>query len=69
MTLSITLKGYKLSQDQLDAIVPVINRRMLKSPRLSLRKFEEACVKAMAESGCPLADRARNSPKPSETSE
>lgn len=53
MPLSIELRGTKLNQDQLTAIVPVMNERM--NRRMSKKQFEEACVKAMADAGCPLA--------------
>ena len=53
MALSIEVRGQKLTQQQLDAIVPVVNDRMKK--RVSAKDFESACLKAMEEAGVPLA--------------
>lgn len=52
MALSIIIRGKKLTQEQLDAIVPVVNDRT--SRRMTAQKFEEACLKAMKDAGCPL---------------
>ena len=50
---SIELRGVKLSQAQLDAIVPVLNEKM-RSRKMSLKAFEERCIQAMVEAGHPL---------------
>lgn len=50
--MSIVLRGYKLNQRQLDAIVPVMNDLM--RGRVSQKKFEQACVDALETAGCPL---------------
>jgi len=52
MSLKIIVGGHTLNQLQLDAIVPVMNRNMQKP--MGLKKFEAACIQAMADSGCPL---------------
>lgn len=50
--MGVVLQGKELNQDQLDAIVPVINERM--RGRVSARKFESACLEAMDKAGCPF---------------
>ena len=50
--MSINLKGHVLNQRQLDAITPAMNE--LINRRLSEKKFEDACVKALEDAGCPL---------------
>ena len=52
MALSVKVRGKELTQQQLDAIVPVVNDRMNK--RVSAKNFEDSCLKAMEEAGCPL---------------
>lgn len=52
--MSIILRGYKLTQPQLDAIVPVLNDHM--EGKISKKKFEQACVDALDKAGCPLRD-------------
>jgi hypothetical protein len=52
MTFSMNLRGQTLSQEQLDAIVPVVSARM--QTRMSVKKFEDACVVALEAAGCPL---------------
>ena len=50
--MKIILQGKELTQEQLDAVLPVINARMI--GRIALRKFESACLEAMDKAGCPL---------------
>lgn len=50
--MSITLKGHVLNQRQLDAITPVMND--LIQGRVSQAGFEDACVQALENAGCPL---------------
>lgn len=52
--MSIILRGYKLTQPQLDAIVPVLNDHM--AGRISKKKFEQACIDAIEKAGCPLSE-------------
>ena len=52
MSLSITHRGHKLSQPQLDALVPVLNRMM--RGEIKKRDFDAECEKAMTEAGCPV---------------
>lgn len=49
----IELDGVKLSQPQLDAIVPVLNKWMGR-PQLNKKKFNGDCRQAMNDAGCPL---------------
>jgi hypothetical protein len=48
MSFSVEIKGVKLSQEQLDAIIPVLNSN---PPR---KRFETLCLAAMEEAGCPF---------------
>lgn len=50
--MSIVLQGHTLNQRQLDAIMPVMNDMM--HGKVSQKKFEGACVKALEHAGCPL---------------
>lgn len=50
--MGIIMRGKELTQEQLDAIVPVINAHMI--GRISKKKFEPACIEAMDKAGCPL---------------
>ncbi len=50
--MSMNLQGHTLNQRQLDAIVPVMNQLM--QGKVSQKKFESACVKALEEAGCGL---------------
>ena len=52
--MGIQLQGKDLTQEQLDAIVPVLNDRM--RGRVTHRKFESACLEAMDRAGCPFED-------------
>jgi hypothetical protein len=52
--MGIQLQGQDLTQEQLDAIVPVLNDRM--RGRVTHRKFESACLEAMDKAGCPFGD-------------
>lgn len=50
--MGIVLQGKELNQEQLDAVLPVINARMI--GRISHKKFEAACLEAMDKAGCPF---------------
>lgn len=50
--MSIILQGHTLNQRQLDAIVPVMNDMM--HGKISAKKFEGECVKALEAAGCAL---------------
>lgn len=50
--MGIQLQGQDLTQEQLDAIIPVINARMI--GRISNKKFEMACLEAMDRAGYPF---------------
>ncbi|HHG5326056.1 TPA: hypothetical protein ACPWPG_001448 [Pseudomonas aeruginosa] len=50
--MSIILKGHVLNQRQLDAITPVMND--LIQGRVGQAGFEDACLKALENAGCPL---------------
>lgn len=52
--MGIQLQGKYLTQEQLDAVLPVINARMI--GRIGNRKFESACIEAMDKAGCPFMD-------------
>lgn len=52
--MSVVCRGFILEQPQLDAIVPVINAHACGV--ISKKKFEQACVDAMADAGCPLRE-------------
>ena len=50
----ITLQGKDLTEEQLEAVSPVIRARMI--GRIGNRKFEAACLEAMDRAGCPFED-------------
>ena len=50
--MGIQLQGKDLTQRQLEAIIPVINGRMI--GRITRKKFEMACLEAMDKAGCPF---------------
>lgn len=50
MTKGIRLND--LTQAQLDAIVPVINRSMVE--RMSKKRIEQECIDACERAGCPI---------------
>ncbi len=52
--MGINLRGFILEQPQLDALVPVLNDSM--QGKISKKKFEQACVDALDNAGCPLRD-------------
>jgi len=54
MPLKITVNGKKLNQNQLDAVVPIINQSLNLRRGMSKKKFEAACIKSMRKAGCPL---------------
>lgn len=54
MTLQVIHRGHSLSQEQLDALVPVLNKSMRK--RMSKKKFEEECDAALIAAGCPVPE-------------
>lgn len=51
--MSMVIKGVELSDDQLNAITPVIKKFAQRS-RINKQQMEEECLKAMQEAGCPL---------------
>lgn len=52
-SLEITHRGQVLTQDQVNALIPVLNKRA--RSRMSLAKIEEECDKALEAAGCPLS--------------
>jgi len=54
--MSINHKGKKLTQQQLDSIIPVLNRNMAMTGKKNQAKFEAACEQAMANAGCPFEE-------------
>jgi len=56
VSLSAIHRGQKLTQQQLDALVPVLNDRM--HGKISEQKFEAAVDEALEKAGCPVADVA-----------
>ena len=54
MSLSILIRGTKLTQEQLDAITPIVDLRMQKL--VSAKQFEVRCLQAMEDAGCPLVE-------------
>lgn len=52
MALSIKHAGVRLTQKQLDAIVPVLNKNMERS--MGQYKFEKACETACRDAGVPI---------------
>ncbi len=56
MTLSIVHRGHELTQQQLDALIPVLNRSM--RGEINKRKFEAECDKALEAAGCPVPSNA-----------
>ncbi len=53
---SVIIDDTKLSQEQLNAITPVLNESM--HHRWSKKALELHCRKAMEEAGCPLIPKA-----------
>lgn len=53
MTKGIHLND--LTQAQLDAIAPVINRSMVE--RMSKKRLEQECVDACERAGCPIDNK------------
>ncbi|MDH0342119.1 hypothetical protein [Chromobacterium haemolyticum] len=51
--MSMVINGIELSDEQLAAIVPVINKFAQKT-RINKKQMEEECLAAMKEAGCPL---------------
>jgi len=51
MSLKIIHRGHELNQQQLDALVPVLNRRI--SGEIKNKNFEAECDKALIEAACP----------------
>lgn len=52
MSLSITHRGQKLSQEQLDALLPVLNDNM--HGKIKQGHFHAACDAALEAAGCPI---------------
>lgn len=50
--MSLSMQGHILNQRQCDAIVPVMND--LLQGKVSKKKFEAACIKALEAAGCAL---------------
>ena len=50
--MNIMIKGQRLTQEQLDAIVPIMNRSMW--GEVSQSELEAEALKAMEAAGCPL---------------
>ena len=48
------ISDYDLSPDQLRAIIPIIHEKM--ASRMSEESFNEKCLVALEEAGCPLAE-------------
>lgn len=59
MAFELIHKGKPLSEQQANAIVPVLNQLM--ANKISRHKFEEACEKAMEEAGVPFPSNSLNS--------
>lgn len=51
--MGMYLCGIELTDEQMAAINPVINKNTLKS-RINKQKMEQDCLEAMKEAGCPL---------------
>lgn len=52
MALSIKLRGVELTQEQVDACIPVVNHRLRRGG--SEEAFEQGCITAMEIAGCPF---------------
>jgi len=52
--MSLVIKGVELTQEQINVILPIINRYSQK-PRLDKLAMERECLEAMEHAGCPLA--------------
>ena len=50
------VSDYDLSPEQLRAIIPIIHEKM--ASRMSEKSFNEKCLAALDEAGCPLAENA-----------
>lgn len=59
--LEITLNGQVLRQDQINAIVPVINKYIKKAPH-DRKDYEKECIKAMIAAGCPFNSISKTCP-------
>ena len=53
---AVIIGDTKLTQEQLNAITPVLNESMRR--RWSKKALEQNCRKAMEEAGCPLISKA-----------
>lgn len=53
MSLSIIHRWHALTQQQLDALVPVLNQHM--QGKIKKRDFEAECDKALEAAGCPVS--------------
>ena len=56
MSLSIELRGHKLTQEQLDALVPLFSEQMMKGSFCGKKKFEELAVQRLESDGIPLIE-------------
>lgn len=50
--MSLLIGNHKLTQTQLDAIVPVINKSL--TERMSKKRIEQECIDACEAAGCPI---------------
>lgn len=51
--MSMLINGIELTDEQLAAIVPVVNK-FSQSSRTNKKQMEDECLAAMKEAGCPL---------------
>ncbi len=53
MSLTIQLRGVTLTQEQLDAVEPLVSEYM-SYPGRSQEAFENDCIEVMSKAGCPF---------------
>lgn len=63
MALTIILNGHKVTQEQLDAITPVVNANM-QGKFGNYKQFEKAAMKACADAGHPIPEELGPHGKP-----
>lgn len=56
MAFKLVIRGVTLNQTQLDAITPIVDNNM-QGQYKNVKKFEEACVQAMIDAGCPIKEK------------
>ncbi len=54
MALKVTHKGVKLTQEQLDAVVPVLNWSMQQDGNIPKAEYDLRVEAALEKAGCPL---------------